>query len=176
MVVRAAVSADEERIRGIHLQAFGLREGRLVADLASALLCESVEPAVHSLVAEREGDLVGHMALSPVRARESRAVAGYILAPLAVDPGYQNKGAGTTLVREGLRMLAIQGVEVLFVYGDPAYYGRFGFTVELAANFRPPFRLGYPSGWQAVVLGDATPGGNPQAIECVKALRRQELW
>ena len=30
------------------------------------------------------------------------------------------------------------GVNVLFVYGDPKYYGKFGFNADLASGYSPP--------------------------------------
>ena len=55
------------------------------------------------------------------------------LAPLAVLPGWQNKGVGTELVNAGLRACEKAGYEAVVVLGHADYYPRFGFTP--AANF-----------------------------------------
>ena len=59
------------------------------------------------------GDLGGH----PIVA----------IAPLAVEPGHQGTGVGTALMQELLRRAEQAGWPVVFVLGDPRYYGRFGF-------------------------------------------------
>jgi putative acetyltransferase len=67
------------------------------------------------------------------------------------------------------------GISLFFVYGDPAYYGRFGFTAEAAGAFAAPYPLKYPYGWQAVNADGALAqqGGE---LGCVQALSRPELW
>ena len=44
------------------------------------------------------------------------------------------------------------GVDILFVYGDPKYYSRFGFSADAAVRYIPPYRLQYPFGWQGIAL------------------------
>jgi len=57
------------------------------------------------------------------------------LAPVAVLPGRRRAGIGSALIREGLKRARRQGHEAVFVLGDPAYYGRFGFRADLAQGF-----------------------------------------
>jgi putative acetyltransferase len=79
-----------------------------------------------SLVAEAEGRIVGHVAFSPIRI--SPAVAGWFgLGPLAVHPSFQSLGIGSELVTRGLSELTAIGAMGCVVFGNPAYYGRFGF-------------------------------------------------
>jgi putative acetyltransferase len=47
---------------------------------------------------------------------------------------------GSALVRHGLVLLAERGERVVFVLGDPAYYGQFGFDAAAAAPFMSPYR------------------------------------
>jgi putative acetyltransferase len=54
-------------------------------------------------------------------------VAG--LAPVGVSPPLQRRGIGGALIRDGLARLKDRAERLVFVLGDPAYYGRFGFTV-----------------------------------------------
>ena len=79
-----------------------------------------------SLVAESDGEMIGHIAFSPV------SISGKIshfhaLGPLAVSPPRQRQGAGQALVRAGLEALRNAGSRGCVVVGDPAYYRRFGF-------------------------------------------------
>ncbi|MFC4930815.1 GNAT family N-acetyltransferase [Massilia sp. GCM10023247] len=80
-----------------------------------------------SLVAEtREGAIVGHAAFSPVTI-DGQALDWMGLGPLAVLPGSQGMGAGSALVHAGLAALADRGAAGCVVFGEPGYYGRFGF-------------------------------------------------
>jgi putative acetyltransferase len=101
---------------------------------------------------------------------------GYILAPLAVSPDHQNLRVGTSLVEEGIRKISKTGSRILFVYGDPQYYKRFGFQREIADGFIPPYKLQYPSGWQAMIINGARTDVPPGKIACVASLRHPELW
>ena len=83
---------------------------------------------------------------------------------------------GSGLVREGLRLLKQQGIGWVLVYGDPNYYGRFGFRADLAAGLVPPFELSLPHGWQALWLGKGEPKVRTGRLECVEALNKAELW
>jgi putative acetyltransferase len=82
-----------------------------------------------SLVAERDGEIVGHIAFSPVEVAGAAGEGGGIgLAPLAVLPTYQRQGIGGRLVREGLAACERMGSGFVVVLGEPEYYQRFGFT------------------------------------------------
>lgn len=79
-----------------------------------------------SLVAVRDGRLVGHVAFSPV-AIGAGGEGWHGLAPLAVWPGCQRQGIGAALVRAGLDALRRASARGCVVLGEPAYYARFGF-------------------------------------------------
>lgn len=175
MNIRAAVSSDLEAIRGIHLSAFDDNENEIVADLATDLFTEGSSSETLMLVAEIGDILVGQVSFSPVRLKRDRRPLGYILAPLAVRPECQRSGIGSKLVENGIRQLTRQDVNLIFVYGNPDFYGRFGFVGELAQKFSPPFTLQYPEGWQAIELdGERRASGG--SIECVAPLCKPELW
>ena len=57
------------------------------------------------------------------------------LAPVAVHPSFQKQGIGSALIREGLDRAKKDRWRCVFVLGDPAYYGRFGFRVESAKGY-----------------------------------------
>ena len=61
--------------------------------------------------------------------------AGIALAPLAVRKAHQRRGIGSALVREGLDRLVVRNEAIVLVLGDPAFYGRFGFSVGEASAF-----------------------------------------
>jgi putative acetyltransferase len=93
-----------------------------------------------------------------------------------VRPEHHKHGVGTALIKHGLQLLAAMRIQVVLVYGDPAYYGRFGFSADAARRYSAPYSLKYPFGWQALPLNDPVPDQQPIAISCVAALRRPELW
>ena len=82
-----------------------------------------------SLVAERDGVVVGQAAFSPARAS---AGAGwwYALGPVAVLPAHQGQGIGSRLIRAGLEALTGLGADGCILVGDTTYYTRFGFRVS----------------------------------------------
>ncbi len=73
-------------------------------------------------------------------------------------------------------MLTKEGVGVLLVYGDPAYYGRFGFKEEIGQSFVPPYKLQYPFGWTGSMLNGTAVAEQPIQFECVSALSKPDLW
>lgn len=79
-----------------------------------------------SLVAVVDGEVVGHVAASPVTiAGGPDGWSG--LGPLSVAPARQRTGIGQRLVREALSRLGAAGAAGCVLVGDPAYYVRFGF-------------------------------------------------
>ena len=80
-----------------------------------------------SLVAESDSRLLGHVAFSPVTISDGSR-HWYGLGPLAVAPEYQRHGIGQALVGRGLAMLRQRNASGCVVFGDPNYYGRFGFA------------------------------------------------
>lgn len=107
-----------------------------------------------SLVAEDAGQIVGHIAISPVRISDD-SLGWYGLGPVSVAPGHQARGIGKRLVNEALAALRNMGASGCVVLGDPAYYGRFGFAAMPALVYP-----GVPAQhFQALLLAGAMPCG-----------------
>ncbi|MBP8251320.1 MAG: N-acetyltransferase [Herpetosiphon sp.] len=174
--IRNATNADQSSIRAIHLQAFSAEENQRVALLAIDLLHEQTSPETFAFVAELDGAVVGHIALSPVAVSADPDWQGYILSPLGVLPEHQKRGIGSKLIEHGIAQLEHIGTDAIFVYGDPAYYGKFGFRADAALRYAPPYPLQYPFGWQAIMLNERDTGQSPLTILCVVALCDPELW
>jgi putative acetyltransferase len=105
---------------------------------------------VVGLVAERDGEVVGHIAFTRVRLPDASG-EWYGLGPLAVTPPRQRMGVGSALVQAGLAELRGLGGAGCVVLGDPAYYGRFGLAPRpgLTLEGAPPeYVLGLPFGRQ----------------------------
>jgi putative acetyltransferase len=82
-----------------------------------------------SLVAEHEGQIVGHVAISPVTISDD-APGWFGLGPVSVRPALQGFGIGTRLIQQALASLRGQGASGCVVVGEPAYYRRFGFSAQ----------------------------------------------
>jgi len=176
MNIRIATNQDRDDVQRVHLCAFPEGENEIVSKLAMDLLSEKTTPQTISLVAAADGAIVGHIAFSPVTIENHQNFQGYILAPLGVKPDYQKRRIGSILIEYGMQQLSVMGVNVVFVYGDPKYYGRFGFSAEAAHPFTPPYPLQYPYGWQANLLNEYEIEKPPVAISCVTSLCDPTLW
>ena len=64
----------------------------------------------------------------------------------------------------------------MIVYGDPDFYGRFGFDAKLGESFIPPHPLEYPFGWQALQLNPYDICDVAQSIRCIGPLDNPKLW
>jgi putative acetyltransferase len=126
MIIRPEQPCDIEHIRKVNLAAF---ETATEANLVDALRESGVE--LISLVAEVQGEIVGHILFSPASMEDADGIIA--LAPMAVLPEWQGKGIGSQLVNEGLQACKAYGYSVAVVLGHPDYYPRFGF--EPSVNF-----------------------------------------
>ncbi len=97
------------------------------ANIVSAL--RDAHALTLSLVAKLDGQLVGHIAFSPVSISDGTA-GWYGLGPLAVLPDYQQMGIGSALVQRGLADIREAGAAGCVLLGDPGYYSRFEFAVN----------------------------------------------
>ncbi|TCB32331.1 N-acetyltransferase [Acinetobacter sp. ANC 4910] len=79
-----------------------------------------------SLVAEFDGQIIAHVAISPVQI-SSGTDGWYGLGPVSVLPAFQRQGVGTDLIETALAQLKKQQAKGCVVLGEPDYYARFGF-------------------------------------------------
>lgn len=107
-----------------------------------------------SLVAEDAGEIIGHVAVSPVSISDG-ATGWYGLGPISVTPRRQGQGIGSQLMRQALDELRRLDAAGCVVVGEPHYYGRFGFRAEPALVLPgvPPHYF------QAIVFRDSLPSG-----------------
>lgn len=89
-----------------------------------------------SLVAEIDGDVVGHIMFTKIKIGDNEELA---LAPLSVMPEYQKKGIGTELIKEGHRKAKELGYSYSIVLGSEKYYPRMGYVKAETFSIKAPF-------------------------------------
>lgn len=126
VIIRTETEQDLEQIRQVNIEAFGNRNDE--ADLVDRIRSSDGYIPELSIVAERNGEIIGHILLSKaeiVREEESREVI--VLAPIAVKPDDQKRGIGKRLITEGLLRCKGLGYSLVLLIGHPSYYPKFGF-------------------------------------------------
>jgi putative acetyltransferase len=140
---------DEDLVQLVH---------RLLQDAAHTI----------SLVAVTEAGITGNIVFT--RCTLGRGgVRAALLAPLAIVPAHQKQGLGSALIRTGLDRLREEGAEVVYVLGDPAYYGRLGFMPERSVAPPCPVPPEWANAWQSLRLGD-------KAVSLTGTLKVPETW
>jgi putative acetyltransferase len=123
MHIRPESDSLRTAVRAVNEAAF---ETSVEADVIDVLRAKAVR--LISLVADVDGQIVGHILFSPVSMAEHPRLHVMGLGPMAVVPRYQRQGIGSALVREGLRQCEQLGCHAVVVVGHPHYYPRFGFA------------------------------------------------
>ena len=125
VIVRAERPEDHATIDEVVEAAFrSTAEVRLVNAIRAS---EFAIPEL-SLVAERDGRVIGHVMISYAEVQDGehrRRIA--MLSPLAVAPTEQGHGIGSMLVRAATARAAALGETVVVLEGSPSFYGRLGF-------------------------------------------------
>lgn len=150
---RPETAADTAAVRRIHLAAF---ESAGEADLVDALRRDPSAwlPGLSYVADAPDGTPAAHALLTRCHVDEVPAVA---LAPCAVLPEYQKRGAGDAVIRALLEAARAAGERTAIVLGHPPYYPRFGFVPAT-----PRFGILPPQPWpdeafMALSLDDSTP-------------------
>lgn len=150
--IRTSTPRDRDAIRLVEEHAFGQP---VEAGLVDALVTGG--DAVAELVAEEEGQVVGHILFSRLIVEaDGEKFPAVALAPLAVEPSFHGTGIGGALVREAHLRLKEAGEKLSVVVGDPGYYGRFGYERQRAARFECDYQ---GEALQALAWGDAPTSG-----------------
>ena len=91
-----------------------------------------------SLVAERDGEVVGHVGLSHAWLDARRELVDvWLLSPLGVVRREQGAGIGSQLLEAAVDAARKSGAPLLFLEGDPGYYGGRGFEPGAAHGLTP---------------------------------------
>ncbi|SFW66405.1 GNAT family N-acetyltransferase [Amycolatopsis australiensis] len=139
MLIRRATSADRATIHAIHREAFRREPGvtPVEAPLVDDLRADGDLVDALSLVAVREGDLVGHLCGSRARVGEDTTSA-VGLGPVGVLPAHQAHGVGSALMHAVLGAADALGYGLVVLLGEPAFYSRFGFVAASTLSITAP--------------------------------------
>ena len=179
MTVRRSTETDRSEIRGVHLNAFGVDEGPEIGELVNGLLDDETASPLLSLVAERDGRLIGHILFTKANLQpEDNTVSVQILAPLAVVPDFQREGVGGQLIQEGLKQLRDSGVDLVFVLGHPGYYPRLGFQTAGAVGFEAPYPIPdeHADAWMVQELREGVIASAGGRVQCSTVLNQPQHW
>ena len=135
--VRPERADEHAAIRAVHAAAFAPSE--VEAPLLDALRADGDLIAALSLVAERGGTIVGHVAISRAWIGTTEVLA---LGPIGVLPAHQRTGAGAALMEAVLAAAAETDYPLVALLGHADYYPRFGFEpagpLGIACQFPVP--------------------------------------
>jgi len=126
IVIRSESDADVSAISEVTVAAFKTLE---LSSHTEQFIVEALRAAKAlsvSLVAEMDGEVIGHIAFSPVTLSDGIR-DWYGLGPVSVLPSYQRQGVGDALIREGLSRLRGLNAQGCCLVGHPDYYRKFGF-------------------------------------------------
>lgn len=154
MKIRKESPSDAGAIEVVTVAAFqSVAHSSHTEQLIVRALRDSGQLAV-SLVADEDGTVIGHVAVSPV-AISGGAEGWYGLGPISVAPKRQGHSVGSQLMGQALTELRRMGAAGCVVLGDPNYYSRFGFKAEQTLVL-PDVPAEY---FQAVTFNGSVPSG-----------------
>lgn len=164
MIIRKEKPSDIESIEAVIVQPF---LNAPYTDHTEQFIVRALREAdalTISLVAEVQGNVIGHVAVSPVTISDG-AKGWFGLGPISVMPDHQRSGIGSQLMRQAIEELQKLGASGCVLLGDPSYYSRFGFKPE--ANLVLP---GLPAEYfNALSFGDSLPQGQVTYHEAFNA-------
>ena len=169
MIIRNETISDIEAISKVTIAAF---QNLQISNHTEQFIINALRNAnalTISLVAEIDGQVVGHIAFSPVTISDGTS-NWYGLGPVSVLPAYQRQGIGKALIQEGLSRLKDMNAQGCCLVGHPDYYRKFGFT-----NMSGLVHEGVPQEvFFALPFDGHTPQGNVAFHEGFKADGQQK--
>ena len=148
LIISEARKSDWRQLAGLYPAAFPDED---LLPLLKGLL--NLPSGFFSVVAMNSDELVGHAGFTLCGVAEGDAVVG-LVGPVAVSPHEQRQGVGSALMSVGMDALARYGAAKAFVFGDPAYYHRFGFTAEKDVTTPCPIPPEWREAWQSISLSN----------------------
>lgn len=93
-----------------------------------------------SLVAEQEGELVGHIILTKIKIDNGTQLFDALtLGPVSVWPKLHGQGIGNQLINTAHKIAKSLGHEIIILLGHKDYYPRFGYELTNKYGIQLPF-------------------------------------
>ncbi|MGL6248936.1 MAG: GNAT family N-acetyltransferase [Culicoidibacterales bacterium] len=127
VVIDSETKTDYLGVEQLHKALF---TGKSVPQLVKAIRKTSTFNQKASLVARVKGAIVGHVMFSSLQFRSLDQTVqknAALLAPIAVNPDYQNQKIGTKLIQASLQKATELGYDSMYVIGSIEFYQQFGF-------------------------------------------------
>ncbi len=153
----------------------GAEEGALIAALAGALLSRTPPEDLRVFLAEEGSAPIGAAIFTRLHFGGDDRPA-FLLSPMAVATDHQGKGVGQALLIAALDSLRAEGIDIAVTYGDPAFYGKVGFTPVSTETVPAPHPLNQPEGWIAQSLTGAPLRPLQGPATCASALNDPAYW
>lgn len=143
-IIRQELDLDNETVEELVEKAFenaefsDHTEHKLVKRLRES---EAFIPEL-ALVAEKDRKIAGHILFTKANISDGEnRVEVLALAPLSVDPEYQNQGIGGDLIKKAFEKAKELGHKAIIVLGHNKYYSKFGFKPASTWGIRAPFEV-----------------------------------
>ncbi len=95
-----------------------------------------------ALVAEDNGEIIGHIMLSKTHVKnESQEYEALLLAPVSVNLSYRKQKIGSKLINMAMEKAKSIGYKAVFLAGNPAFYNRFGFAPTIKYGIKCQYDL-----------------------------------
>ncbi|MER0283910.1 N-acetyltransferase [Clostridioides difficile] len=140
MIIRQEKESDKSKVYDVIKSAF---ENEEVSDHDEHNLVNRLRNSDNfvqelSIVAEYDGDIVGHILFTEIKVGNDVLLT---LAPISVSPSMQGKKIGTKLIEEGHKIAKEKGYRGCIVLGHDKYYPKFGYQVASKFNIMAPFEV-----------------------------------
>lgn len=156
--IRKEILQDLTHITDLHLEAFGRDEP--IPELVDQLRhIEATFPTLSLVAVSENGAVLGHVMASHGWLDAPKAMVDIrVLSPLGVRPKAQNQGIGTALIERVKKETRALGASLLFLEGNPKYYGPRGFEAAGPLGFRRPSLRIPDAAFQVVRLSEDATG------------------
>lgn len=170
--------SEEESIKRLFKDVFSdsenLEEGTLVSNLVGHIINSTNEKDIFGFVAKIQGQLIASIFFT--RLKFNNSCSAFILSPVAVHTQFQGKGIGQKIINFGIKQLKDKNIDLLFTYGDPAFYSKVGFKWLDQQIVQAPFTLSHPQGWLCQSLNNKPVMPIKSRPSCVSALDNELYW
>ncbi len=152
----------------------GKEEGASIGRLVAELISTTDKQDIIGFVSVVEEAIVGCIFFTRLWLPSNKSA--FILSPVAIATEQQGKGIGQQLIKHGIVFLKAKKIDLVFTYGDPAFYSKVGFIPITEDIVKAPLKLTHPEGWLAQSLNDSVIDVEHGRTKCVKALGRPKYW